>query len=212
MQTITIAGTEIDIIEGPIGITMSGGADSSLLCYILMKYATGPIHIINFSAKHHQWVSPGTVADVVGFCINTTGFDSSNVIMNTYFVPKRNPDEIRNRIENHIQQKLVSIVYGAATATPPKEDLLSFKVPTKYFIAESRNPDVTRPLYESFGYYRPFSNIDKKQIKKMYDELGLTETLFPLTRSCDNPKVKKGHCNGRCWWCEERKWAFGTYE
>jgi 7-cyano-7-deazaguanine synthase in queuosine biosynthesis len=212
MQTITIAGTEIDIIEGPIGITMSGGADSSLLCYILMKYATGPIHIINFSAQYHQWASPGNVADVVGFCIDNTGFDSSNVIMNTYFVPRRTPDAVKHRVENYIQQKIVSLVYGATTSTPPEEDLSSFKVRTHYFIAESRNPNITRSLYEPFGYYRPFFNIDKKQIKRMYDELGITDTLFPITRSCDNPKVKTGHCNGKCWWCEERKWAFGTYE
>ena len=92
------------------------------------------------------------------------------------------------------------------------EDLKFFKVKTIDYISTSRDPNTTRSLFSPIGYYRPFFNIDKKQIKNMYDELGLTETLFPITRSCDNPKVKIGHCNGKCWWCEERKWAFGTYE
>ena len=210
-NTVNIAGTEIDIIDGPIGITMSGGADSSLLCYILMKYATGPIHIINFSSRYHHWASPGTVANVVGFCINKTEFSFNNLFMNTYFVPKRTPKEIGQRIKSH-NQNLVNIVYGATTATPPKEDLPLFKVRTADDIAESRDPDTSRELYSPIGYYRPFFNIDKKQIKNMYDELGLTKTLFPLTRSCDNPRITTGHCNGNCWWCEERKWAFGTYE
>jgi 7-cyano-7-deazaguanine synthase in queuosine biosynthesis len=211
-NTVTIAGTEIDIIDGPIGITMSGGADSSLLCYILMKYTTGPIHIINFSAKYHQWASPGNVADVVGFCIDNTGFDSGNVFMNTYFMPQKTIPVMADRIKSYTQQEIVSIVYGATTATPPEEDLKFFKVKTIDYISTSRDPNTTRSLFSPIGYYRPFFNIDKKQIKNMYDELGLTDTLFPITRSCDNPKVKTGHCNGKCWWCEERKWAFGTYE
>jgi 7-cyano-7-deazaguanine synthase in queuosine biosynthesis len=103
-------------------------------------------------------------------------------------------------------------VYGATTSTPSEEDLKSFKVQTTDYISASRDPNTSKELHSPIGYYRPFFNIDKKQIKNMYDELGLTETLFPITRSCDNPKVKTGHCNGKCWWCEERKWAFGTYE
>jgi 7-cyano-7-deazaguanine synthase in queuosine biosynthesis len=211
VNTVTIAGTDIDIVDGPIGITMSGGVDSSLLCYILMKYATGPIHIINFSSRYHQWASPGTVADVVGFCLDHTKFNSDNIFMHTYFVHKRTQEEITKRIKEHVHQK-VSVVYGATTATPPEEDLTLFKVPTIDYISRTRDPNVMRSPYGTIGYYRPLFNVDKKQIKRMYDELGLTDTLFPITRSCDNPEIKTGHCNGNCWWCEERKWAFGTYE
>ena len=53
----------------------------------------------------------------------------------------------------------------------------------------------------------------------MYKEANLLDELYPITRSCEydptsnyfknikNPGI--GHC-GKCWWCEERKWAFGT--
>lgn len=56
--------------------------------------------------------------------------------------------------------------------------------------------------------YTPFHRIDKKVIAGMYEELNLLETLFPLTRSCENNNLLEGHC-GECWWCEERLWAFG---
>jgi len=42
----------------------------------------------------------------------------------------------------------------------------------------------------------------------------LLETLFPVTRSCEWNEHVVGedpgmeHC-GNCWWCHERKWAFG---
>ena len=32
LKTVTISNVDIDIIDGPVGISMSGGADSSLLC------------------------------------------------------------------------------------------------------------------------------------------------------------------------------------
>jgi 7-cyano-7-deazaguanine synthase in queuosine biosynthesis len=43
--------------------------------------------------------------------------------------------------------------------------------------------------------------------------------LFDLTRSCEavpdedaafDPEFEKNPC-GRCWWCLERKWAFGRW-
>ena len=63
------------------------------------------------------------------------------------------------------------------------------------------------------AFYEPFKNIDKKFIAHIYKEYGLIDTLYPLTRSCestdpDNCDDYKGHC-GNCWWCLERKWAFG---
>ena len=46
---------------------------------------------------------------------------------------------------------------------------------------------------------------------KIYQELDLMETLFPVTRSCEvTDKIEYyGHC-GKCWWCEERHWGFGN--
>lgn len=55
---------------------------------------------------------------------------------------------------------------------------------------------------------RPYYNMDKKGIAKMYEDEGLMDTLFPCTRSCESDTQMTGHC-GQCWWCEERMWAFG---
>lgn len=55
---------------------------------------------------------------------------------------------------------------------------------------------------------RPFFNMNKKDIAKMYEDEGLMDTLWPVTRSCESETMSEGHC-GECWWCQERLWAFG---
>ena len=47
MKTITIDNLNIDMYDGNIGVAVSGGADSALLLYILMKNITSPITIVS---------------------------------------------------------------------------------------------------------------------------------------------------------------------
>ena len=54
---------------------------------------------------------------------------------------------------------------------------------------------------------KPFLGMDKKDIARLYEEEGILDDLFPLTRSCENDDTLDYHC-GYCWWCDERKWAF----
>ena len=54
---------------------------------------------------------------------------------------------------------------------------------------------------------KPFLGMDKKDIARLYEEEGILDDLFPLTRSCENDDTLDYHC-GFCWWCDERKWAF----
>ena len=57
------------------------------------------------------------------------------------------------------------------------------------------------------GFTKQYSDL-----QKLYDKYNLTYTLFPITRSCEGSDYETGnytfHC-GKCWWCEERMWAFG---
>ena len=60
----------------------------------------------------------------------------------------------------------------------------------------------------------PFFCINKRGLKMIYEELGLIDKLFPVTYSCEGTaeqtKTHTQHCK-RCWWCQERFWAFGRY-
>jgi 7-cyano-7-deazaguanine synthase in queuosine biosynthesis len=69
------------------------------------------------------------------------------------------------------------------------------------------------PSNETIAVFTPLVNIDKKGVAELCEHLGLTDTLYPITRSCENKNPEKTnnfttHC-GSCWWCHERKWGFG---
>lgn len=208
MKTITIAGVDIDIYNGPIGIEMSGGADSSLLFYILLKYATGPIHVIHLCAKHHQRALVKQLTEVIGFCIDEQQ-SPTLIMMHIVFIYKTLPPIAYFYGKKFVDTGTVNITYTGMTALPTPEDQSTFNIKGPNTIYRDRNPGEQKNVYGA-GTYNPFINIDKKKIKEMYDELNLTNSLFPITRSCDNPEWTEGSCC-ECWWCEERKWAFGTY-
>lgn len=62
--------------------------------------------------------------------------------------------------------------------------------------------------------YEPFTNLDKRSVKECYDYYGVTDTLFPLTRSCEAEAsnsqryIGQEHC-GKCIFCFERLAVFG---
>jgi len=94
--------------------------------------------------------------------------------------------------------------------------------PPKWFIPGKQQYEFTGNAddYESgrMMWYQPWRNWDKKAIAELYDQFGLTDSLFPLTRSCENggdvtyidDPLMETHCE-QCWWCIERYWAFGRY-
>ena len=60
----------------------------------------------------------------------------------------------------------------------------------KRFLKTKKEQDESseRPLetWSGFAHYiNPFFQINKKDIKKLYDKYDLTYTLFPITRSCE---------------------------
>lgn len=195
------------IFPGPIGISVSGGADSAILLYILMKYAVDPIHIFTASLSSKNNTSPRYAFNVIEQCIKLTG--NSNIFHHVHFIESM--DHRGNLFNGHnyfLKNKLISIVYTAETLMPPLDEFQKFKN-QDYFIYKQRTPLKKKPVIDG-NFYCPFRHIDKRQIMSLYLHYNLLETLFPVTRSCEDIILTEGHC-GECLWCEERFWAFGKY-
>ena len=65
----------------------------------------------------------------------------------------------------------------------------------------------------SLNRVHPLINLHKKSVADVYKQFGLMDSLFPVTRSCENPDPLKTnnfttHCETDCWWCWERHWGF----
>lgn len=213
MKTISIGNQPFVVYDGPVGLAFSGGADSSMLLYVLLKYASGPIHLFTCSSKDRDRSQPYHALKVLSKLLDITA--RNDVTFNVHFVEKKNKNTIFTSIYTVTKTLNINVLYTAGTSFPEKSDLEKFKVDPELnptWLYDIRDAEVEKPLYFDNNFiYAPWWNFNKKFISSLYHEYSLTDSLFPLTRSCENPEYATGHC-GRCWFCAERYWAFGRLE
>ena len=105
-----------------------------------------------------------------------------------------NPSEFVGQDKRHQQVSM-----------PPERNKTGTPLPVQYSQDPHEHPDFNGPG----NVYSPLINIDKKGVKELYEHFGVLDTLFPLTRSCENwTDDFSSHC-GVCWFCLERLWGFG---
>jgi|688.fasta_scaffold319595_1 7-cyano-7-deazaguanine synthase in queuosine biosynthesis len=222
MKTITIDNLNIDLHNGNIGVAVSGGVDSALLLYIIMKNITAPITIISCgnSLTHNQ--EPVNALKITNEIMKLTG--KKNVYFITHWAENK-------QLTTTFQKELVvdtlklDVMYFGFTRPPPKDEIVEFDtqnvaaaggidselVRKTYWSKDEELIDIFGPKAKGFklplAVASPFININKKEIAKLYKVLDI-EYLYSMTRSCESLTVLDAHC-GECWWCKERVWAFG---
>ena len=236
LDYIKINNIDIGLYKnGPVGVGVSCGADSALLLYVLMSNIKETIHIYNMMAENRRPVLENYFYAVVEKCAELTG-NSNYVIHQEIVEPDESAEFYINMLTNALDRKESDIIYLGLTKFPPKEVYKTWNGQQPDWHNEFRSDEVEHPLFgftipvdkaKSFGKecpltidgnpidelkideraYIPWFNCNKKDIAGMYNTLNVTNTLFPVTRSCENDKHIGSHC-GTCWWCEERFWAF----
>lgn len=201
-----------------VGIWMSGGADSSLLAYVLAKKIKDEnldIKIQPLSVRRGRPNNPIYAGNVIDFIESDLGIQMNEHII--YYPPMedshyREIEVFREKDNENFRNNMFEILYSGITCNPPSNDK---SIPKNK--ERTRDEDTERPLitYNGIRYYmNPFFCINKKELKMIYDLLDLTDKLFPVTYSCEgeaeDTKTHTQHCE-KCWWCQERFWAFGRY-
>ena len=205
---------EIDLPEHvkTVGLKISGGADSAITGYILTKY----VH----EHKPDIKIQPVTVDQEgksfqVQFAKRIIEFYKRE--FGDYFLPHiTGYSEIEERdyilaqdsiIQNLYKNNKIDAHFIGLTKNPPPDqmqDSLGFPPPDRII------QDTLHPVKRNSAY-RPFVNIDKKGVAEVYQQLGLMDTLFPLTRSCEKYTDDfTRHCE-ECWFCAERFYGFNRY-
>ena len=204
MKTINLGKINLTIYDGPVGIRASGGADSSLLLFYLALHHPGPIFVYNLAEEMNDYLEEGHMVRVVNKISELT--ENTNIIIKNFRVPKKHIDILMDITNTAAKEDNVTMLYTGITKRPPREFEKYFKSAfNEGNTSTFRDPETEVPtLYEKT--YMPLANINKKDVKDLYDKAGITESLFPVTFSCTADLRK--HC-GECWWCEERIWAFG---
>lgn len=190
------------------GIKISGGLDSALLSYMLAKHSMDnslnlkiyPILILEYNSLNLL----NRVTNIIKFIENKTNFKFENIL--TYKQKTKDETKVsimRNFEKQLIDDKTVQYIVSGTTHVPKTDDFIS---------TDSKNtPEdrsgVFKEIWEG-NIYTPILNKDKREIAELYKKYNLMDSLFSITKSCVVDKTEYNHC-GRCWWCNEREWAFG---
>jgi len=221
-----------------IAVSVSGGADSALLLYLLCKEVTSQtVHIIN---NVRCWkTKPWQEHDAE--CVITwirKRFPAINFKLHKNFIA---PDIEYGAIGPSIKDEYNKIVSGDNIQIRAFAEYICFKNNIDaYYNGVTKNPDknlggmterditptddnkhlLIMEHMEKLAIH-PFRFISKDTIIRMYKKENIVE-LFNITRSCegtfdwlDYKNYKKGElvpvCN-ECFWCKERDWAVDNAE
>lgn len=211
-----------------VGMKLSGGFDSSLVAYALSKYVIEerpdikiiPITTNQIGKPYQVQFAKGVVkflkkefGDI--FLKHKTNVSSE---FNTYGSTQQ------ELVDSLYKQKIIDCHLNGITKNPPID-----AVPNPPILERSQNKIL--PYEHLYDYenqqhlaqspinvqavafkgmsYQPLLNIDKKGVWQLYNYFGITQSLFPLTRTCEAiTEDFSKHC-GECWWCKERAWGTG---
>lgn len=200
------------------GVWCSGGADSSLLLYLLTKEIINDnlnIDIIPMTMRRMRPQNPYYAAQVIEFLEEHLNFKYKDHLVFYPSYDNINPNDacgdqhfFRNEQYKLLDEGVIDFYYSATSQSPPLEVQKKFSDKLPDEILEDRDPNnlEKRIWFDHCG--QPLLNADKKELASIYEKENLTESLFPLTRSCESDYHINEHC-GECWWCQERLWAFG---
>lgn len=171
-----------------IGIFVSGGIDSALLYYIMMK--------LNHDSGYTHTITPFTILrtegsrlfakPVVKYINSLFGISSSAItVVGDNTLPEE--EQVKSGVIEVLNTTNVKRVYVGVIQRLP---------------IHMEGWD-TIPVKESEHFKAPFLHLNKSHVIDIVFQLKL-EKLFEITHSC---VIEKGRCNG-CNGCKERAWAF----
>lgn len=189
-----------------IGLNLSGGTDSALLFYMLLKtirdrgLRTKVYAIHGYDAARPFDDSWGTAEKVYDWIVDK--FPTVKIqqqIAPLFIFPFYKDKDVNKELYAkpvllYMQRRynLTEVIFGDTLGMPDSPR----PVDTDLIQLQKQNP---------LRY--PIAHLNKQFVAEQYLLLGIEE-LSTITASCVGIESP---CKS-CWWCEERKWAFGTYD
>ena len=197
-----------------IGLKISGGADSAIVCFMLAKYimeerpdiTLHPVTGIADNKLYQQKYADSVlrkVEELTGIVFGKHQY--KDVTASRYILDQE------DFLKSLYEQELFNLHFAGITANPSEDD-----APHLYTsIKDMPTDDRSKQLIKKDNYRLPLINIDKRGVAEHYTRLGVMDTLFPVTRSCearvtDSEYNIDKHCEV-CWFCKERYWGFNRY-
>jgi 7-cyano-7-deazaguanine synthase in queuosine biosynthesis len=208
-----------------IAINCSGGADSSILLYTTVKFLqehnrldTKIIVLTCANDFKGRWNAKNATS-VINFIIEKT--KTQAIDLHLIYYRDFQKTEYFHKIESELfSSNKIDLVVSGITANPLDNTVVlninNELIDLKTDALVERNKTNRDAWYKNSynTWYNPFVNVDKKAIAALYKHYNITDSLLPLTRSCESfADVTENFTKpcGTCWWCLERKWAFGEF-
>lgn len=238
MNQHNIDGVEIpfDPTWKNVAISLSGGADSALLAYLICDLAYEhdiTIHIINHvrmwktrpwqqydADRVFRWLFQRfyhtTFKRHTNFIAPELEYGNIGASLTDEYGKKVSGDNIQQRAyaEFICNKHNVDAYYNAVTRNPRS---VEFKGMTERDIEPNEHNEHLRIMQHMNKWaIHPFRFVEKSWVVKQYHRLEITE-LFDITRSCEGEFENINYTNytpgqhvpicGECFWCKERQWA-----
>lgn len=211
-----------------IAVNCSGGADSSILLLMVIQYLIDnnrddvTVSVSTCSNdKKGRW-NGRKAADVIDYVLRKTNFRNFDMHY-TYYRDVQSESYFHEVESKLFSDGRIDLFISGVTCNPPTGAMVVDKNNKVVYLADEMLPERTGTdhptwyLNGSHAFYTPFANIDKRFIASMYSSYD-ADDLLDTTRSCesipnetDDIKLFETTPCGKCWWCLERKWAFGRF-
>ena len=208
-----------------IGVSVSGGTDSASLLFITCREIVARklnINLIVQTLYHTDYPNNLWNVNEIVLCMKEL-FPTVSIEQTSYDFDNVKRTKLEAYVENVLnmyENKVYDISFGADSSNPPRSEM------EKHNFGGMDQRILHRDLEEEYvggewcddhivTEYRPYIYIHKKFIAELYKEYDLMDNLFPLTTSCVNGPYETDHFTKPCrvcWWCHEKKWAFGMYD
>ena len=219
-----------------IAISVSGGADSALLAYLVCNFAresNAKIHIVNhircwkdkpwqqYNADHvFRWLFQKfyhtDFKRHTNFIAPELEYAFSGPILRDEYGKKVSGDNIQQRAyaEYICAAHNIDAYYNAVTRNPRGVDLGGMA--ERDIERTEDNSHLEMMKHMDRWALHPFRFVDKSWVVKQYKDYDIMD-LFNITRSCEGTIPGIDHTNyvngqevpvcGECFWCKERQWA-----
>jgi hypothetical protein len=222
-----------------ISISLSGGADSALLAYLLCSFVPENqsliVHVISHTRmwKTRPWQGWDSLY-VYNWLVNRfphikfkrhTNFiapeleyGSMGPALTDEYGKQVSGDniEIRAFAEYVCFWENVDAYYNAVTRNPRNVDFVG--IPGRDVDPTDNNKHLELMIHMDKYAVHPFRFVEKDWVVRQYKRLDI-ESLFNISRSCEGEFENLTYKNyipgqyvptcGKCFWCQEREWAIG---
>ena len=221
---------EFELPDGIVGISISGGLDSTALFYLICRY----INDLGLESKIkvlpiHTYVTPPPYSlEICEYIIKHIKNRYKNITILDleldYFCDDEEPIsgfKLQHKFHAEYYERIykeypdLKLITKGRIASAPRNTQKKWLHLTKGFL-ESEN--IVHRYHKINGVYtyNPLSHVNKKMVAALFNQLKIPKRIFKITSSCSQWEHQEYRATidkpcEVCYSCLEKKWAFGEF-